>query len=377
MNCFKENKYLIFQDSERGEAKFDLSTSECWRYYNNKWRPVKSLNGYFRNVSVESVTRSLLESDPAYSRFIERVATYNDLCSNVGTFLGRLHKLAHLENYCLLGIKVSCNVRKPTSFYPKDILRIFSKHGDIPIVNESFEDLVIHNKEMMFNFLRYIESKWGEYPDDFNKVITPFLTYGRYTMADYASLINDYKYEYKRLIDYAFWHIPRYEGIEIKNCVSYLQDYAHMKTRMGVKFEKYPKFLHSVHDITVLAYNKMRKEYNEEIYKSTIDKSLEFTSGAYSVIYPSTTEEIKLEGASLSHCVASYIQDVVDEKTRILFLRKKDEPDVSLVTIEVKGNDITQVRGYLNRDPNDEESAFLKLYAEKMKLNCSASNFRF
>ena len=150
-----------------------------------------------------------------------------------------------------------------------------------------------------------------------------------------------------------------------------LSDYLKMKTTIlpeGKKFEKYPKFLKSVHDITTISYNNYKKKYKEELFEQRIDKNLEYSYGAYMVKYPESTDEIKEEGSQLVHCVSSYIDDVIDGKTSIVFLREKANPDKPLVTIEIRDGALNQVRGYYNREPNENEVEFLKKYAKNKKL---------
>ena len=57
--------------------------------------------------------------------------------------------------------------------------------------------------------------------------------------------------------------------------------------------------------------------------------------GAYQFICPKTPDDIKAEAAQQHNCVASYIDDVIQDKCVIMFMRYKDDPDKSLVTIEV------------------------------------------
>ena len=375
MECYKEKKFIVFEDSERGSAKFDLSTSECWRFYNGKWRPVKSLNSYFKNIDSDDIVGGLSKTEPAYGKFLNSIKGKYYSCSNVGTFLNRLHELSHLENYHLLDIKVTNDIAKPTSFYPKDILRIFSKHKKFTVTS-MLENLVEKHGDIILNILRYADSKWGDDEDDFIFVTSMLDGWSSRCVQRYIRLVTEFNYEYKSLINYALWHIPRYENMSYVDAMVYLSDYAYMKTEMGVKFDKYPKFLRSVHDITLLGYEKLKIIYDELSYKETIDDSLEYEDGKYMIVYPKDTTEIKLEGSNLSHCVASYIKDVIDGKTRILFLRKKENPDESLVTIEIKGSDIIQARGYLNRDPIDAEKEFLLKYVKKMGLNYTELNVR-
>lgn len=64
---------------------------------------------------------------------------------------------------------------------------------------------------------------------------------------------------------------------------------------------------------------------------------------------PESGTEIILEGKMLQHCVGGYVQRHADGKTNILFIRKKDEPDMPYFTVEVSNDyQIIQCHGYKN-----------------------------
>ena len=72
---------------------------------------------------------------------------------------------------------------------------------------------------------------------------------------------------------------------------------------------------------------------------------------------------------SQNNCVASYIDKVIDGNCHILFLRKKNKPKESLVTIEVRHDQIVQARRRFN-DPVTESDqkaidAFNKKFVKK------------
>ena len=81
---------------------------------------------------------------------------------------------------------------------------------------------------------------------------------------------------------------------------------------------------------------------------------MEHTFGDYTFIYPESTQDIKDEAVNQNNCVASYIKNVINGNCHILFLRKKDNPTKSLVTIEVRNNKIVQARRRFN-DPVTRE----------------------
>lgn len=70
-----------------------------------------------------------------------------------------------------------------------------------------------------------------------------------------------------------------------------------------------------------------------------------------------------------NNCVASYIDRVIDGECHILFLRKKNKPNESLVTIEVVNNHIVQAKRKFNEPVTDKEqgviNAFNKKFANK------------
>lgn len=109
--------------------------------------------------------------------------------------------------------------------------------------------------------------------------------------------------------------------------------------------------------------------FMEELFKKRINKQYECSFGDYIFIYPKSTQDIKDEAASQNNCVASYIDKVIDGKCHILFLRKKNKPDESLVTIEVRNNHIVQARRRFNDDVTAEDQraidAFNKKFANK------------
>ena len=101
-----------------------------------------------------------------------------------------------------------------------------------------------------------------------------------------------------------------------------------------------------MHDITTMNYRaqedeKKNREFLKIIAKPEYEK-LSFTGKEYSVIIPQSVKEVVSEGKSLSHCVASYVDDIIKEKCKILFMRETKNPTESLVTIEIRGDKIRQ-----------------------------------
>lgn len=59
---------------------------------------------------------------------------------------------------------------------------------------------------------------------------------------------------------------------------------------------------------------------------------------------------------------------------RYFILRKKDELDKSLVTIEVRDNKVRQAKGKFNRDVNSEEEIIIEKYNKYLNKQIDVSN---
>lgn len=185
----------------------------------------------------------------------------------------------------------------------------------------------------------------------------------------FNKLVNEYGYNAKDLWLYLD-RIKTFEAVEDMGfLIRELYDYAYMMSQLSPKYDKYPRHFLTTHKIACRNYNRMKKEFSEELFKKRINKQYECSFGDYIFIYPDSTQDIKDEAVSQNNCVASYIDKVIDGKCHILFLRKKNKPDESLVTIEVRNNHIVQARRRFNDDVTAEDQkaidAFNKKFANK------------
>lgn len=188
----------------------------------------------------------------------------------------------------------------------------------------------------------------------------------------------DYEYtNLKKLALYIFRECRLTQGIDSpQNASNYLKDYISMSRAMGLEYEKYPKSLKKVHDVVQMNYKMVKNETDTGIAflrsidkKSYKDLAFKKRNKRYAVITPTKSEDLVKEGNQLSHCVASYVKDVINDKCKILFLREAENPDTPLATIEVRGINIRQARGFGNRQLTKDEKEFVKEWAEEKGLN--------
>ena len=182
----------------------------------------------------------------------------------------------------------------------------------------------------------------------------------------FDQLINVHNYKSTSLLQYID-NLMTFEALDnFHSVVGELLDYCNMMSKISPKYEKYPKNFLTTHKIATRNYSRLIQKFVEEDFKKAIDIKLEHIYDNYKIVYPKTTQDIKDEAVSLNHCVASYIQNVIDGKTHILFLRDKDQPERSLVTLEVKNHKVVQARGKFNREVTKEEQTIINKYNERL-----------
>lgn len=139
---------------------------------------------------------------------------------------------------------------------------------------------------------------------------------------------------------------------------------------MRNEFILYPKNFRNAHDNLKIEVEE-GKDQERDIELKEIAKELswyEMRDENLAIIIPKTCKEIRNEGHTLKHCVARYIDRVVNRETNLLFLRKVSELDKPYYTIEIADEEVVQVRGSCNDDPTAEIEIFIEKF-KKAKLN--------
>jgi len=177
----------------------------------------------------------------------------------------------------------------------------------------------------------------------------------------------------KKLTLYLFREIRMTQGITSPSTgATLLRDYIKMATKLRQEYDKYPKSLKKDHDVTMMNYKVMENDIKRREFREKVEteeyKYFEFKKKEYKIISPSEMEDLVREGNELSHCIASYIDRVIDNKCKIYFLRNVEDIATPLISIEVANENIRQVRGSYNRKATQEEKEFIKEWAEKKEL---------
>ena len=136
-------------------------------------------------------------------------------------------------------------------------------------------------------------------------------------------------------------------------------------------FVLFPKNLPDVHDQASELLDAKKKELlNKQIkkaYKNLLEK-YRFTKNGLTLIPPKAAKEIVDEGHFLHHCVHQYVERVANGKSVILFIRKMDNITEPFYTVELRDNEINQIRGQGNSVPTPEINKFLELWKQRKLL---------
>ena len=148
-------------------------------------------------------------------------------------------------------------------------------------------------------------------------------------------------------------------------------DYLNMQLDMYGKIkEKYPSNWLTNLKIMQSKYSIWKELHKDEKFlnQNKKIKHLEYEDKDYCIIVPTKSSEIIDEGAHLGHCVGSYVDRIISGQTSIVFMRKPDKKEESLITIEVKNSQVCQYRGYADRNVTEEEFAFIQKWSKEKKL---------
>lgn len=177
----------------------------------------------------------------------------------------------------------------------------------------------------------------------------------------------------KKLTLYLFREVRMNQGIgSPSSSATLLRDYIRMSTKLGQEFEKYPKSLKKEHDITQMNYKVKESAIKQKEFNDTVTseeyKAMEYKKKEFTIVSPSDMSDLIKEGNDLSHCISSYTDRILNKKCKIFFMRKTNDLDSPLISIEVANENIRQARGYANRKTSEAEKEFIAEWAKKKGL---------
>lgn len=165
--------------------------------------------------------------------------------------------------------------------------------------------------------------------------------------------------------------------------IKLLKDYHYMAEKFGLKVEKYPSLLKKQHDLlannTEFFYksnDELEKKFSDAtaLYKE-VEMEIKFKveeagvkkEKAYVFITPKKSIDLVQEGNNLHHCVGNYIDQVISQDSRIVFMRDASKPNESLVTIDInKHFKVIEAVGMANMALTKEQEKAVNLWTKKI-----------
>ena len=163
------------------------------------------------------------------------------------------------------------------------------------------------------------------------------------------------------------------------------RDYLDISGQMGGIYGEglCPKNLYQAHDRAVALF----KEKRDRIMQQNFDKNLNkesyirlssdyreadirfFEKDEFMILIPRECGDLFKESQAMHNCVRTYVSAVATGKTKIVFLRRKENPQASLGTIEVNSYDqVVQAKGWGNRHLGLSEQRFIRKWAKYKNL---------
>lgn len=356
MKIYKEKQYLIFDFEDGKTVKYDFATKTC---IGKSGKQVNNLCSQLRGLTIDQLCSYC--TDQQYGKFLRFVkrnaAGYGCEIKNIGTVLDRVPYFSRFEQIFSAGIEdiIDSNFSYGINDIPKSLIKLCKQHN-IRLSNRFLEYYKGKPNEYLLAYnLEYISLTDDDIYTILNCYSSEFKDYHWVYYSRFSNLIDEYGYTAKALMKYIDY-CKTFEAIEnVEYLIRELTDYARMMKEISGKFDKYPRHFLTTHKIACRNYNRLKQKFEEDKFKARINLDMEKTFGDYRFIYPKCVQDIRDEAVSQNNCVASYIQRVIDGRCHIMFLRYKDNPNNSLVTIEIRDNKIVQALQKYNNPLTKEQ----------------------
>lgn len=372
-----------FAVTKQMEMTFSLKDKVVKFYRNGKEVTSEEReDSFFRGISHNDVitVASTPNNDKLLKLALDKLGKLRDeRTENLGRALRRLFDYPNLElfNFCGFADKLeniwdASSWRESRATKPNEIL-------NVPKYMMTFLKKMKRLDNWDIDKLRGLDAKIGgnnvktmfEILDDENDVND--MSRMAYLLVE---LIETFNYRNtSQLMTYLAREIKLQQGIaKPSEGAQLLRDYNRMCKEMKIDPEKYPKSLKKEHDIASLNYRVRQDAQKKEQFAKIIEqddykkKAFEKKDADYCVVLPTEPDDLVKEGDSLSHCVASYVDDVIKEKCQIVFVRSRERKEDSLLTLEIRGGRVVQLRGKQNRKATNKELEFVNEWAKKLEL---------
>lgn len=176
-------------------------------------------------------------------------------------------------------------------------------------------------------------------------------------------------FDFDRLCDYLFDQSLAEGTASLSNWLSMWMDALNMQEMLYDEVrDKYPRNLSTTHDVLSLKVAISKIEIDAKLWSRAEARMARFDwepEGApFIMTHPTSTDDLRAEGASMSHCVAGYAGRITEGKSMVFFCRRVEDRDRPYVTVEVDPEDmrIVQVKARFNHAPDPEAREFVECW---------------
>lgn len=371
------------------EMYYDLRNREYWIKRNGKevnFSP-RNVDAIFNQHEKISVIFNLISTENNKGLYLSAYRSLGKIKDEKTEMFGRFfHRLITEYSYFELlhksGIEfnVKYKVKNPKGSSPREILGLSkTKWKMMSHYGVDYKKIENHNEKYdtkMIAYLAYIKKLEEEYGvNKLNDFVDNEISYVYGSGGNYYStlvLCDRYKLNVNKVLRYIYFECDVSQGLNSKSAQSNYKDYLRMVTDMEYeKFEKYPKFLRTLHDVVARNYNITLSDNERKYWDKNVEllKKYKYSNNGYKIVTPETPSDLIKEGNVLSHCVGSYIGKVVRGSCEIVFLRETKDENHPLITVEIVGKNIVQARGKMNNNPTIDQNQALLGFAKKYELN--------
>ena len=422
-----EGRYITLrkEEDEKKEFRYDLATGEFERvnHYKkgDKVSRTKAANitAWFRDCTLITedkkfgmlyayAKRSAPNRYKSHVRFIEMFATRKIQIMEQWLSLGIVFgKIEDAFNYmlgspsCYSSWRDDNEIYHLPSEYNKELLQYVREecekrgHVSFKFINECYD----HWNDGQYEVFKKIEAKIEAEPQ-----YRPVFVVKRYDWSDeYINLlhhesksylrnqiiqvIQNYNLDLDAFLEYCLY-LNHVESVSIKKLMADYPDYLrrelHLKGGRMARMEKYPQtWLSATHKQQQEYQNlqhleRMEENGNTEKFDNSIEanKHLEWEQDNYLIRMPTSAEDIRDEADQMHHCVATYIPQIEAGEKIVMFMRDKENPDKSLVTVEVIDGAITQAYAQRDTHPSIPCMVWLTKWAQEKDLRITAVTLR-
>ena len=422
-----EGRYITLrkEEDEKKEFRYNLATGEFERvnHYKkgDKVSRTKAANitAWFRECTLITEDKKFgmlyayaKQSAPnrykSHVRFIEMFATRKIQIMEQWLSLGIVFdKIEDAFNYmlgspsCYSSWRDDNEIYHLPSEYNKELLQYVREecekrgHVSFKFINECYD----HWNDGQYEVFKKIEAKIEAEPQ-----YRPVFVVKRYDWSDeYINLlhhesksylrnqiiqvIQNYNLDLDAFLEYCLY-LNHVESVSIEKLMADYPDYLrrelHLKGDRMARMEKYPQtWLSATHKQQQEYQNlqhleRMEENGNTEKFDNSIEanKHLEWEQDNYLIRMPTSAEDIRDEADQMHHCVATYIPQIEAGEKIVMFMRDKENPDKSLVTVEVIDGAITQAYAQRDTYPSIPCMVWLTKWAQEKDLRITAVTLR-